>query len=111
MLELRLFVDPDAPLYFVEPTTPPSVAPNARRWLLSVDDLTLGARTGQYRGAYSDQNASVKLRLDNKDRQAVRMLGQPFRVRAEIYEDDALYFAGLVQGMDYGKTLELDIGA
>lgn len=111
-MELRLYIDPDAPLTFVDPTVAPADAPDAYRWLLDVGDLVLQARTGQFRGAFSNPSANVAVKLDNCERQAAVLIGQPLRSWAEIRDDDDnLYFAGLVQGITYGTALALDIGA
>lgn len=105
-MELRLFVNDDAPLSFVEPLTPPAAAPNARPWLTSVGDLTLHARAGAYKDTFSNPNATVTFRLDNARRQASALLGQPLRVRGELWDGATLYFAGLVQSLGYGTALE-----
>jgi len=111
-MELRLYIDPDAPLVFVAPTVLPADAPDAYPWLTDVGDLVLQARTGTVRGAFSDQSANVTVTLDNSGRQASTLIGQPLRVRAEIEDDDGhLYFAGMVQTIDYGTVVALDIGA
>lgn len=110
-MELRLYLDPDAPLLFVEPTVAPADAPNAHAWYLGDSDLLLIARTGQFRGAFSDQNASITVKLNNHNRQASKLIGQPLRVRAELYDGATLYFAGFVQDIGYGTAIELDIGA
>jgi hypothetical protein len=111
-MELRLYIDPDAPLAFIETTVAPADAPNAYRWLLDVGDLVLLARTGQYKGPFSNQSANVAITLDNEGRQASELVRSPLGVRATILnDDDSVYFSGLVQGLAYGTRLQLDIGA
>lgn len=111
-MELRIYRDPERPQSFVDVGTPPASFPNSHAWLLGVDSLFLHARTGQSRGPFSDQNASLVVRLQNDSRRASNLIGQPLRKRAEVYHDDALYFAGLVGPIEYaGDTLTITIEA
>lgn len=109
--ELRLFLDPDAPLKFVHTQTAPADAPAARAWLTSVGTLTLQARSGAVHDVFSNQNATLAVKLDNRGRQASTVLRQPLRARGELWVDGALYFAGLVQSLAYGPQLAITIEA
>lgn len=112
-MELRLYIDAERPLSFVSVGTDPAAAPNSRDWLDEVGDLTLVARTSTVRGAFSDQNASLVVRLLNTNRQASKLIGQPLRKRAIVIDDDGSeYFAGLVGPMEYeGAKLAITIEA
>jgi len=109
--ELRLFVDPAVPLKFVPSRTAPAAAPDARPWLTKLGRLSLRARSGSVRGDFSNETATLTVTLDNRKRQASTLLRQPLRARGEVWIDDALYFGGLVQSIDYGPTLALTIEA
>ena len=112
-MELRLYIDAERPLSFVAVGTNPASAPNSLAWLDEVGDLTLVARTSTIRGTFSDQNASLVVRLVNRDRQASKLIGQPLRKQAIVYDDDGSeYFAGLVGPMEYeGDKLAITIEA
>lgn len=111
MRELRLYLNPDAPLSFVDAGVRPAEAPNSRPWIVNAGDLTLNARIGTYRSAFSDPNASMTVQLDNTGAQASSLLGQPLRVVGEIYDDGVLELSGLVQTIQYGTTVGVEIGA
>lgn len=112
-MELRVYVAADAaPLVFVERGVTPAQAPNARPWLQGFDPLQLQARTGQYKGAFSDQNASMSVRLNDANRQATKLLDQVLRSRAELYDGALPYFAGLIQSFSYeAQQLVIEIAA
>ena len=112
MRALRIFVDPDASLEFVEPTILPAAAPNARPWLIEIGDLTLNARSGAFRGTFSNENATLVVTLDNRQRQASTLLRRPLRARAEVDDRDiSNYFVGIVRDVLYGTTLSLTLEA
>src|SRR2546429_547944 len=100
-LELRLHVYPTV-LSFVDWQTRPIDAPNSLPWLMNSDDLALNARSSTLRATFSNQNASLKVVLKNEDKRAALLLGRPLRCRAEMFKNAVLYFAGLVQLVDYG---------
>lgn len=111
-MELLLFVA-DVPLRFVRPGTPPAQAPEARSWLVDVSGLALAARGAAFEQlANAPEGASISVKLDNAGRQASQLLGRPLRVCADVYDDDdELYFAGIVQAIEYGPNLTLQIEA
>lgn len=109
-MELRLYLDPERPLSFVDVTTLPAAAPDAWPWLLGATGLALSVRTGSLRGRFSEQNPSMSVELANDARQASTLLGRPLRVPAEVFDDDGnSQFIGLVQAIAYGTTLTLEI--
>lgn len=110
-MELRIDLGAAAPLSFVEPRTAPAAAVNSRPWLTSVGDLVLVARTGTYKGAFSNQNASVTILLDNRGNDASNLIGCPVGARAELYDDAALYFSGVIQSIAYGPQITIEIDA
>lgn len=113
-MELLLYLDPDNPLSFVEPGVLPADAPDSRPWLNYVGDLAMLARTGTVKGTFSNQNPSVTVQLINRARQASKLVGQPIRANAELWDPRAsgvLYFEGLVQLLTYGSVLEIEIGS
>lgn len=101
----------DAPLIFVEPLTEPSAAPNARPWLTEVSGFSRAARSQAFRSSGSAEAASITVVLENRERQASILVRVPLRVRAEVHDGTALYFAGLVQSCAYGTALVLGIEA
>jgi hypothetical protein len=108
-VELRLFIDPNAPLIFNEPNDAPASNPNARPWLTFISDLTMRARAGAYRGTFSNQNASLSIEIDNSGEQASALVGRPLRVHAELWDGTLLYFSGAVQSLLYQTVLAIDI--
>lgn len=99
-------------LSFVDPTAPPADFPNSRRWLTNVSGLNLSARAGAFQLAGATENATISVELDNRERQASELIGQPLRARAWAYEDDGrLYFDGTVQSINYGTSLSMSVEA
>lgn len=81
-------------------------------WLVKVDTLLLAARAGHLEGVGVGETANMRVELDNSDRQASALIGHAPRMRAWVYDDDdELYFAGLIQRIDYAHPLVLNLEA
>lgn len=103
---------PGALLIFVEPLTPPAAEPDARPWLTDVSGYSVAARSSAFRSAGATESASITVELDNRERQASLLIRNPARNWAEVYNDDGtLYFAGLVQGAEYGTSVKMNVEA
>ena len=65
--------------------------------LNSVSTLRLAARAGQQSGLGVGESPSINVSLDNVDKRAATLLGNPLRARAELYNsDNSLFWAGFV---------------
>lgn len=81
-------------------------------YLLTVGALRMAARTGSQFGIGSTENAVVPVTLNNAGRRAAAILRRPLRIAADIYDDaGALFFSGLVQSIEYGRVVTMEIEA
>lgn len=109
-MELRVYLDPERPLSFVDATTLPAQAPDSFPWLVGVSGRALRARSGSLRGRFSEENPTITVDLANDGRQASTLLGQPLRVPAEVFDDAGnSQFVGLIQSLAYGTKLTLEL--
>lgn len=68
--------------------------------LSTVSTLRLAARAGQQSGLGVGESPSVNVTLNNVDRTAASLLGNPIRLKAELYNsDDTLFWAGFISHM------------
>lgn len=92
---------------FVRPT-----AAGEYPWLVSTSNLLLAARAGHLQGIGAAEAANMTMELDNTARQAASLLGYCPRAPATVYDDDGTeVFTGLVQQMQFGTTLTLNLEA
>lgn len=76
-------------------------------WLTSVGSLRAVARAG---ATGSSETSQLGVEIDNTGRQASRVLGQPLRRLADVYDDDdRLFFRGTVQRVDVGRVMRLTL--
>ena len=81
-------------------------------WLSKVGVLLLAARAGHLDGLGVGEAANMTVELDNAQRQASALIGRPIRARGTVYDDaDDVYFAGVVQQIQYGGRLVLTLEA
>lgn len=97
----------DVELEFVEPG-----ADGAFPWLTQVGALLLNAIAGHLQGTGVSETPNIPVTIDNRDKQATRLLGFPLRAPAVLYDGDGEeFFAGLIASVKYGRTLDLSIEA
>lgn len=91
----------------------PVASGGAYDWLLSVGATSLIAHVAQLTAGTDRMAASVEVKISNAGRRAARILGQPLRKRAVVYDAaGALFFGGYVSDVTYGHdVLTLRIGA
>jgi hypothetical protein len=93
----------------IEFTLPEALGPYP--YVLEFSNLRLAARAGHLSGLGVGESPSMQVKLTNREGRVARMIGQPLRVLAEVWEDGELYFAGLVQSAEYGRQIALNIEA
>jgi hypothetical protein len=91
----------------------PVASGGAYDWLLGVGATSLIAHVAEAVSAEDREAASVEVTISNAGRRAARILGQPLRKRAVIYDDaNVLFFDGYISNVGYGReVLTLRIGA
>lgn len=91
----------------------PVASGGAYDWLLGVGPLSLIASVGEAVNNTDRMAGSVEVKISNAGRRAARILGQPLRKRAQIYnDDDSLFFGGYVSDVGYGReVMTLRVGA
>jgi hypothetical protein len=105
-MHLVLHLTPAA-VTFTEPTSG-----GAYPLLLEVGTMRLGVRAGADSGLQVGETTNLAVTLDNSGRRAATIVGRPLRSAAEVYDDaGALFFAGLVSLVSYGRTVVLEIEA
>lgn len=105
-MRLVLHLTPAA-VSFSEPTS-------GAAWplLLEVGALRLAVRAGEASGIEVGEAPSVTVTLDNRGRRAATIVGRPLRAAAEVYDDaGALFFAGMVARVEYGRVVTLELQA
>src|SRR5436190_1520773 len=76
-------------------------------WLTSVGTLRVAARVGEAAGSETSQLA---VEIQNEAKQAARVLGEPLRCLAEVFDDDdRLFFRGTGQRVDPGRGYVLTL--
>jgi len=76
-------------------------------WLTDVGALRVVARAGR---TGRSETSTLAVTIDNAGQQAARLLDIPLRRVATVYDDaDEVFFAGTIQRMSVGRTVELTI--
>lgn len=80
-------------------------------YLISVGTLQIAARAGRLAGLGVGESPSLDVLLANNERQTAPLIGLPLRARATVYDDDgAVFFAGAVENILFGRTITLKLG-
>lgn len=80
-------------------------------YLANVGSLRNAIRAGYRSGFGVGESPSLAVTLDNRNNRVAEIIGQPLRTRADVYDDDALFWSGTVSTVQYGRSIELAIEA
>lgn len=81
-------------------------------YLLEVGVLRIQARAGYLSGLGVGESPSLSVTLDNSANRVADIIGAPLRARATVYDDDeSVFWAGIVSGISYGRTLDITVEA
>lgn len=80
-------------------------------YLLEFGNLREAARAGNLTGIAAGESSSLTVKLDNPQGKVARIVRRPLRARAEIFDDDVLYFAGYVGPIVYGREIDITVEA
>lgn len=81
-------------------------------YLIDVGALRQQVRAGFLEGIGVAETPSLSVTLSNDGNRVAGIVRQPFRTRGRVFDDaGALYFAGYVTDVVYGRTVELILDA
>jgi hypothetical protein len=76
--------------------------------LVAVGSLHIAARSGD--PATGQESDSIVVSINNAGKRASRILGEPLRKRAWVYDDEGVEFcSGIIAQVGVGNTLDLTI--
>lgn len=77
------------------------------RYLVNVGTLRMSARAGDSSVEFGNGSTSqLDLTFSNEGKRFATLTGSPFRTRVDVYDDDgALFFAGLVALIAFGRQI------
>lgn len=79
-------------------------------FLVSIGNIRITARAGATSGFGTTETPTATVRLQNASRRVADLIGNPLRVRADVYDDsNALAFVGFVSTVSYGLMIDLTL--
>ena len=80
-------------------------------FLLRVGVLRMAARAGRAAGLGVGESPSLDVELDNTERQAAPIIGNPLRSPVTVkFDDGSTFFSGVVSRAQYGRTITITLG-
>lgn len=76
-------------------------------FLISAGTVSIAARAGRASTFGSTDAPSSSAKLQNQFSRVAKLIGNPLRARAELYDGDDLAFVGFVAAISYGAVIEL----
>lgn len=102
----------DAWLWFTKDAKTIAPGPLVWQWLADVGAIRKAARAAYLGGIGESEAPNVQVSLNNRNKQASKLLGSPLRRHAEIRtESGDLLFTGVITKVKFGTELSLDIEA